>query len=1423
MSSRSHITTLAGGAQIAGGAQKVSTAARRALAALAVSASVLGAVLSITLLAPSAHAQTVRYVDDDAGCEGQRPCYQTIQAAVDAAADGDILSIAPGVYTETVIVVDKGLRIEGPGTGTQSGVAASGYVPNGAGGSGAGEGIVTATEAIWSAPSQGEAALTFDARTTDIANSTVTGLAIVSSSVGIRLVGRRAGDPLPLPPGLPSSTVSTTVSGTVLNDLVFSGTPLAIDSRYSDRLEIERVAASGGGITVTAGNAVRLANNVLRDAPDAAIRLLVDGDNHEVVDNLIVGPHSRGIDVLPLTSAGGRGSGRHIRLAGNRIEDPAAEGIFVGPRRTEPAGSADHDAGGAGPGRSGAEARTLSHAADDGLVDPGKIRGADGPGDAGVAAVAALRQISITGGSLAGAGPDASLPSGQGFLGAVAVVGSKDTVADVLVESLTVTGTHLFSSTLSVGAGVYLEGVGGTAVITGVNVTHGEGDGITLVDAGRARLFSSSVSGNDVGVRIIERAPALAGSGDVVLGGQAELGNRLVGNGVFDLVLENDTGSSVSTADVDATFNYWGVAYGPEIEDLVHHRTDSVVLGLVDYLPALGVPTSAHVAVEPPSLVADGESEAQVTLSAFDVLGEDVADGALVQFENDMGDLTPAADTVEAEDEEEGLTLSGEWGVFDSEVFGPFSGDGYVRSYQAGAQLVWNFKAPAVLARYGQAVLHDGRFRVDVDGREVGTFSTRGPGKTWVERLLASGLGSGAHVLTITVEAGEVNIDVLYGGAATVDGSASATLRSGNETGVCRLRGSVHGALGTRLAETDVPFTAGHPAALTVTLGTSVLPVGGFTTTVAVDARDQAGRPVPDGTEVTLSTDVGTVSPDKTVTVRGRALSVLTSGDSTGRGFVRASASGAFASVPVTLTAGPPATLDIDTTTGSLAANSRDVADLRITVRDRFGHRVVDGTAVHVETTLGEIVQPDPLVERGSARTALIAGNQIGTAVVRASAGDAASQIEIEMFGTDIRLIKRAEPHSAVVPGEQVTFTLTYDNVGSGTVYDLLIDDVLPTGLISPVVQISPGQQLTRLEDRPLAFVRDRMWPGEQGTITVSLRVDTSMRWGSRTEVENRASAFASSAAELTPGDNESLAEVVVVSGDVYSVTMQAPEQLAVGGATGVVRVTLTDRFGNPARDGTVVAFSTDLGRVEPLVAETTDGVAQTTFTTGTKAGIATLRAITVDERGAQAQIRVLPGAPARLSLVPDRQALRVGGETTVITASVVDHFANGVAGVTVTLVSDNGLLTPERTRTGASGVATATLRSSVHTATAHVEARAGRLYEALEIPFEPGPVAGVSLSLDRSQARVGDNVFAEAAVVDEYGNPIPDTTVGFECTVGTPRDATVQTDSRGLAATLIRVTKTGAGLVVAAAGARTDSRQLTVVSFPVFLPLASR
>ena len=52
-------------------------------------------------------------MDDDDNCDGQTPCYPSIQAAVDAASGSDTIIVHPGVYSSFTVTSVNNLIIRG--------------------------------------------------------------------------------------------------------------------------------------------------------------------------------------------------------------------------------------------------------------------------------------------------------------------------------------------------------------------------------------------------------------------------------------------------------------------------------------------------------------------------------------------------------------------------------------------------------------------------------------------------------------------------------------------------------------------------------------------------------------------------------------------------------------------------------------------------------------------------------------------------------------------------------------------------------------------------------------------------------------------------------------------------------------------------------------------------------------------------------------------------------------------------------------------------------------------------------------------------------------------------------------------------------------------------------------------------------------
>ena len=211
---------------------------------------------------------------------------------------------------------------------------------------------------------------------------------------------------------------------------------------------------------------------------------------------------------------------------------------------------------------------------------------------------------------------------------------------------------------------------------------------------------------------------------------------------------------------------------------------------------------------------------------------------------------------------------------------------------------------------------------------------------------------------------------------------------------------------------------------------------------------------------------------------------------------------------------------------------------------------------------------------------------------------------------------------------------------------------------------------------------------------------------------------------------------------------------------------------GTPPQRGTLVTFTTSLGRIEPVEAETDPGGrVMVTFEAGTRSGFAVVSALSGGvTTGTTGFVVIAIGAAGVSTVAVTAQPATIspGGKST-ITATVVDTGGNVVADVPVTFSSDNGSLSPAVVTTTPSGTASTTLTTSK---TAKVKATAGIAVTSgtttipapsaeITVTVEPLPTASISAS---GNAQVGIPVtFTITALPGTGGSTtIQDVTVDF-------------------------------------------------------------
>lgn len=195
-----------------------------------------------------------------------------------------------------------------------------------------------------------------------------------------------------------------------------------------------------------------------------------------------------------------------------------------------------------------------------------------------------------------------------------------------------------------------------------------------------------------------------------------------------------------------------------------------------------------------------------------------------------------------------------------------------------------------------------------------------------------------------------------------------------------------------------------------------------------------------------------------------------------------------------------------------------------------------------------------------------------------------------------------------------------------------------------------------------------------------------------------------------------------------------APSTPSTPGSPGAPPTTTsTTGAGTPVHNGTVVTFTTNLGRVEPREARTNNGQVRVKFFADGQSGQAT---ITAFSGGASGKIENLPVGSAaieRLLVSASPQSLPPTGGVATVQARA--ETAQGVAlpGLMVTFSTDTGVLSNSTALTDSSGTATTTL-----TTTTAAKVTANVSGKTAEVTVSLRPRTGVTLTTPTTPVSAG-------------------------------------------------------------------------------------
>jgi adhesin/invasin len=504
------------------------------------------------------------------------------------------------------------------------------------------------------------------------------------------------------------------------------------------------------------------------------------------------------------------------------------------------------------------------------------------------------------------------------------------------------------------------------------------------------------------------------------------------------------------------------------------------------------------------------------------------------------------------------------------------------------------------------------------------------------------------------------------------------------------------------------------------------------------------------GVTIAFATDLGTIPGSAKTDASGVAEVKLRSGTRTGLATVVGTFGNALRdTVRVRIGTSGPAYLSLRASPSVLPADGRSAAELTATVTDSSNNPVPDGTVVRFELISGRgTVEGYKSTTKGVAISRLVSDTRPGEAIVRAVAGSAADTVTVRYSVGEVASIRVvADSASIVADGVSTTYVraFVFDAAGNP------VGDGLPVTFES---------NLGNITDRALT----------QGGVAVASF--SGIRAGVATIIARAGDVEGHTIVVLRPGPPNS----ILLSFDPKSVGVRDSGRNQTLQITAEVR----DARNNPVADGTYVRFEIiaspgggeSLSTYDPV--PTVNGLAQVSFTSGTRSGPVRIRAVVTDRNGNPALPEVRSTATEFLihsgppymenSDVPSTSHLSVGANpinvlgwgfvnnTVDIVVLVGDKYNNPVpAGTAVYFTTTGGVIATHTGFTDDDGVAHVTLRTGQPYPTVD------RFHYAFTDPNTGGPIPGSAFDFDGDgQENNGvARVLAVTEGVDAQGRPV--------------------------------------------------------------------
>ncbi|HHI1323900.1 TPA: inverse autotransporter adhesin IatC [Escherichia coli] len=562
---------------------------------------------------------------------------------------------------------------------------------------------------------------------------------------------------------------------------------------------------------------------------------------------------------------------------------------------------------------------------------------------------------------------------------------------------------------------------------------------------------------------------------------------------------------------------------------------------------------------------------------------------------------------------------------------------------------------------------------------------------------------------------------------------------------------------------------------------------GATANTLQVKVTDAFGNVLAGQTVSVLADNGATVTPAVTTQPDGTVEISVTS-QTAGVSAVTASINSSSQSRDVTFIADirTAKIADMEVIKDGSEADGSTANTLRARVTDAFGNALA-GQTVSVLADTGATVAPTVITGQDGTVEISVTSQTAGTSAVTASINSSTASRNVT-FVADVRTAQIA------------SLEVTQDNsVADGAMANTLrvkVTDANGNALAGQTVSVTAGNGATvapTVTTQPDGMVEISVTSQTAGTSTVTATIN-----------------------------NSSLSQNVMFIADVSTAQIASLEvtqdnSVADGAMANMLRVRVTDAFGNALGGQTVSVLADNGVTTAPTVITGPDGTVEISVTSQT-AGVSAVTATINSSSQSQNVTFIADVSTAKIAdlVVIRDNAVADGSTANMLRARVTDAFGNALAGQTVSVMADNGAAVASTMTTKPDGTVEISVTSQtagISTVTATINSSSQSRDVTFIADVRTAQIADLVVIKDGSEADGSTANTLRARVTDAFGNTLAGQTVSVLGGNGATTAPTVITGPDGTVEISVTSQTAGISVVTASINSSSQSRDVTFIA----------